>query len=497
MIINLIYPNQLFEDLSLMNSENKTILLEDFLFFKKYKFHKQKILLHRLTLKNYEKYLQENNFKTQYIESICLEDRNALGKILEKIGEQNKQSKIEKVVTYEIVDEWQKKDLEKAAKELDFEIEYVKNNMFINSTIENKKFFTKPDGTYKKPFMKTFYEWQRNRLNILMHAEKKPIGGKYSFDEENRKKLPKDYAEPENVNFAEKYKDDKVLLEAKKYVENNFIDNYGEVKNFNYATNFKDAKKVLHNFLENKLQDFGVYEDSISSKINFVNHSILTPYLNIGLLTPKYVIEETLKFAKAQEKTDKEIPLNSLEGFLRQIIGWREFMRAMYEIYGSKMRSTNFFKHHKKLESFWWTGEVEIEGINMFPINNSIKSVLNNAYNHHIERLMILGNFMLLCEYDPNDIYKWFMEMYIDSYDWVMVPNVYCMSQFADGGIFATKPYISGSNYIFKMSDYKKIKSESNSWDKVWDIFFWNFLKKHRTFFEKNIRFKMLLNRVK
>jgi deoxyribodipyrimidine photolyase-related protein len=200
--------------------------------------------------------------------------------------------------------------------------------------------------------------------------------------------------------------------------------------------------------------------------------------LNIGLLTPKWIISESLNYAKANN-----IPLNSLEGFVRQITGWREFIRGIYESRGSYERTLNFWKFKRKIPASFYDGTTGIP-----PIDETIKRVLKTGYCNHIERLMILGNFMLLCEFDPDEVYKWFMELFIDAYDWVMVTNIYGMSQFSDGGLMASKPYISGSNYILKMSNYKK-----GEWQKIWDGLFWRFMDKQRTFFLSNPRLGMLV----
>ncbi len=479
--IALVFPHQLFEENKcLENIDKKTdevFLVEDYLYFRQYKFHKQKIVLHRASMQLYKNKIENLGFKVKYIESDKLLNRESLWDIL-------KIEKVTSITFYELVDFWLEKDLDNFVNENNIKIEVLETPMFLNSKNINNDFFHKKDGSIKKPFMKTFYEWQRNRFNILMIDKNTPLGGKYSFDIENRKKLPKEFTEPEKY-FFKSLLWDQYVSEAKNYVDKNFDENYGNVTDFNYGISSEDSKYVLRKFLEERLENFGIYEDSVSNNFNTINHSILTPYLNIGLITPGYVVKETLKYI---EKYPNKIPLNSLEGFLRQIIGWREFMRAMYELNGIKMRTKNFFKHDKKLDEGFWSANTG----NLI-IDTTIKKTLNSAYNHHIERLMILGNFMLLKEIDPDDVYRWFMELYIDSYDWVMVPNVYGMSQFADGGIFATKPYICASSYILKMSNYKK----DGIWDKEFDELFWNFLRKHRDFFSKNIRFKMLLSRLK
>jgi deoxyribodipyrimidine photolyase-related protein len=178
------------------------------------------------------------------------------------------------------------------------------------------------------------------------------------------------------------------------------------------------------------------------------------------------------------------IPINSAEGFIRQIIGWREFIRGVYFSKGSEERTKNYWGFKRKIPNSFYDGTTGID-----PVDDTIKKVNKTGYPNHIERLMILGNFMVLCEFDPDDVYRWFMELFIDSYDWVMVPNVYGMSQYADGGLMSTKPYISSSNYIIKMSDYKK-----GEWSEIWDGLFWSFMDKQRVFFSKNPRMRMLIS---
>ena len=178
--------------------------------------------------------------------------------------------------------------------------------------------------------------------------------------------------------------------------------------------------------------------------------------------------------------------MNSLEGFIRQVIGWREYMRLVYRKLGTQQRTRNYWEHGRELPGSFYDGTTGIE-----PVDRTIRRVLKYGYCHHIERLMILGNFMLLCEFHPDAIYRWFMEMFVDAYDWVMVPNVYGMSQHADGGLITTKPYISGSSYVLKMSDYKK-----GDWTGVWDGLYWRFVSKHRDFFSRNPRMKVMVSQV-
>lgn len=292
-------------------------------------------------------------------------------------------------------------------------------------------------------------------------------------------KTEKKYPKLKSVVRIEFPQTNKYISEAQDYTNQYFPNNIGTLGNtINYAVGFQESEKWLNQFLENRFTEFGDYEDAIVHNELLLNHSLLSPMLNVGLLTPKHILEYSLKFSLANG-----VPINSLEGFVRQIVGWREFIRGIYVTKGREERTRNYWGFTKKIPKSFYDGTTGI-----FPVDETIKKVLKTGYCHHIERLMVLGNFMMLCEFDPNEVYRWFMELFIDSYDWVMVPNVYGMSQFADGGLLATKPYISGSNYLMKMSDYPK-----GDWQITWDALFWRFLDTHRYFFLQNPRLGMLV----
>jgi deoxyribodipyrimidine photolyase-related protein len=272
---------------------------------------------------------------------------------------------------------------------------------------------------------------------------------------------------------------DAYWTEAITYVHQKYSTNPGKIgPQPLYPYTHTAAEAWLQQFLKKRFYAFGDYEDAIVSENSLLHHSLLSPLLNAGLLKPEQVVDITLRYAQ-----NNDIPINSLEGFIRQIIGWREFIRGMYQAKGSEMRCRNFWGFSRTIPASFYDGTTGI-----LPLDNTIQKVLDTGYCNHIERLMILGNFMILCEFHPNEVYRWFMELFIDAYDWVMVPNVYGMSQFADGGSFATKPYISGSNYILKMSHYKK-----GPWQESWDGLFWSFMDKNRQFFLKNPRLSMLV----
>ena len=232
----------------------------------------------------------------------------------------------------------------------------------------------------------------------------------------------------------------------------------------------------MSHFLKTSFNDFGPYEDAIDKEQTFLFHSVLSPYINLGLITPDEILDKAV-----EHFNENDTHYASVEGFVRQLAGWREFMRGIYHNFDLEK---NHFGQNRKMKDCWYTGETGIP-----PLDDSIKKALKHGYTHHIERLMILGNLMLMTGLDPKEVYKWFMEMYVDSSDWVMTPNVYGMSQFAEGGIFATKPYISGSNYILKMSNYKK-----GLWCDTVDGLYWNFISKNRNTFENNSRMGMMLS---
>ena len=468
MEVTLIYPNQLFDPHPAIARNRKIFLLEDPLFFgdEKYplNFNKKKLLLHFLSMTSYANKLKNRGFSCEIIALAQLTGDNYFSGFL-------KLHRITKIHLSEVVDFELNNRINKASKETQTPIDWHANPNFLLSSSD-----VKDDFSGKKfYFMANFYKKQRKRYNILINSDNKPFGGKWSFDEENRKKFPK------NMDFPENYLidlDKDLFKDALRRVEDSFSKNLGNVENFNFPYNHDTATTSFENFLKNSLELFGPYEDAIPKTNSSLFHSVLTPYLNIGLISPKKVIQMTLDHAK-----EFSIPMNSLEGFIRQIIGWREFIRGMYQENGIYQRTKNFWNFNKRIPQSFYNSQTGIEPVD-FVINKSV----NSGYAHHIERLMIMGNILFLLKIKPDDVYQWFMESYIDAYDWVMVPNVYGMSQFSDGGLMSTKPYISGSNYILKMSDYKK-----GIWSNLWDALYWEFINEKRAFFLKNPRMGMMV----
>jgi deoxyribodipyrimidine photolyase-related protein len=463
--VTLLFPHQLFEKHSVLVKSRPVYLIEEFLFFKQYNFHKQKLVFHRASMKAYQNYLQSKGYETHYIEAKeKIADVRNLMPYLKKKG-------ILEIHYGEVTDNYLEKRVSQTAIALALKIIKYESPLFILTHKQVTDYFSP-----KQRFFQTdFYTKQRKQFKILVDEKQQPVGGKWTFDAENRSKYPK-AKKPPVVKFP---KANAYWKEAVEYVEKYFSSNYGEASHtFIYPTTFAESRAWLKQFFEHRFTEFGEYEDALVNNESILHHSVLAPMLNVGLLTPKEILDDAIAFA-----TENKIPLNSCEGFIRQILSWREFIRGVYEVKGTQERTTNYWKFKRKIPPSFWNGTTGIA-----PIDNTIKKVLKTGYCHHIERLMVLGNFMLLCEFDPDEVYRWFMELFIDAYDWVMVPNVYGMSQFADGGLMATKPYISGSNYLMKMSDYEK-----GDWQPIWDGLFWRFMHSHRDFFMKNPRLGMLV----
>jgi len=465
----LIYPNQLFPNHPSIIRGRRSLLIEEPLFFgdSKYpvNYHKKKLALHHISMRRYLSEKLQDGYDIEIVNYSDLKIQNHTEWIIKKFD-------IKAMHIVEVNDFELRKRIEVASKNLDVSIKWYENPGFMLTQLDVISDFKGK----KRHFMANFYKKQRKRFNILMDPNDNPVGGKWSYDADNRKKLPKGIHIPETLK--NEYSKDEIDR-SNAFILKYFNSNPGELDGFNYPLDHNQAANSLDHFLKYKFDLFGPYEDAISQIDSTLFHSVLTPYLNIGLITPKEVVNKIIDYAEHHD-----IPINSYEGIIRQIIGWREFIRGIYAEDGVKQRTTNFWKFDRSMPSSFYDGTTGIP-----PIDVTIKKLLKNAYLHHIERLMIMGNFLFLLKINPNHVYRWFMELHIDAYDWVMVPNVYGMSQFSDGGLMSTKPYISGSNYILKMSDYKK-----GEWCEIWDALYWNFINENRDFFRKNPRTSMMIN---
>jgi len=465
----LIYPHQLFKTHPGVASGRAVWLMEDPLMFGNdphwpVAMHLQKLMLHRASMMAYAGELKAGGHIVHYVE---VPDGSSVdsGSLLER----ELPKSLGTLYLADPADGVLMKRVRRFAQSRGIAVVVHDSPNFISPP----EFLAARLGSRKKPFMATFYEQQRKRTQILLENDGSALGGKWSFDTENRAKLPKGHVPPREPLAP----GNGFTREAAAYITRKFPGNPGSLKRFRWPVTRADAEIWLDRFIDERLAGFGLYEDAIATEHATLYHSAITPALNIGLLDPQEVVDRVL--AKAA-RTD--IPLNSLEGFIRQVIGWREFMHGIYHHRGTEIRNGNFWNFERPLPQSFYDGTTGIP-----PVDRVIRQVLDAGYCHHIERLMVLGNFMLLCRIRPDDVYRWFMELFVDSYDWVMVPNVYGMSQFADGGTFTTKPYLSGSNYILKMSNEPK-----GPWCTIWDGLFWTFIGDHTPFFLKNPRLAMM-----
>lgn len=452
----IILPNQLFENINILTKFHKIYLWEHPKFFTKFKYHKLKLVYHKATMSNYYQYLLSKNLKVTYIKY-------------------NEKLTIPKHFSLTIYDP------------VDFEIlKYFQKN-YRNLSIINSPLFLLTQNDIDEYSKKQndkfihhhFYKWIRIKKKILVDENDKPIGRKWSFDTENRNAFDKKYKESP-IKFFNTYTTQ--IEKAQEYIQQHFPTNPGSFDCVKiYPIDFKSAKKALQNFIKLNLKDYGKYQDAVRSDVIFGTHSVLSPMINIGLLEPQYIIKEILKAYHNQK-----ISISSIEGYLRQLLSWREYVRMLYILKNNLFIKKNFFHHKKKISKEWYTGKTQIQ-----PIDDIIKKVLKYSYAHHIERLMFLGNFMLLCEFHPKEVYKWFISLVsIDAYEWVMVPNIYGMSQFSVGPLMMTRPYFSSSNYIIKMSDYTKKSGNlilgKYYWSDIWNALYYNFIYKNKKYLSKN-----------
>jgi len=457
----LIYPHQLFVPHPAIRDADLCVLVEEPLFLTQYRFHRQKLILHRASMEHFAGQLRRQGRRVRYVERGELDSTGDIAHVLKQLG-------VMRVQFVDPCDDWLQQRLTAGLTAAGIEFSVLDDPHVLTPWPVFEEFA----AGRKRLFFTDFYIRQRKRLGILLDKRGQPLGGKWSYDVENRKKLPSDATIPP-VAWP---KSTPGARDARHYVQTHFGEATGDDEAFAYPVSPTQARAILDDFLDHRLAQFGDYEDAIHAEEAFLFHSLLAPALNIGLISPREVVDAAL------ERADR-VPLNSLEGFVRQIIGWREYMRGVYRLHGRRQRTRNFWNHSRPMPDAFYHGATGIE-----PVDTVIRRVLRHAYCHHIERLMILGNFMLLCEIDPTAIYQWFMELFIDAYDWVMVPNVFGMSQHADGGLITTKPYVSGSSYVLKMSNFR-----GGPWCEVWDALYWRFIDRHRDFFASNPRMSVMV----
>lgn len=368
--------------------------------------------------------------------------------------------------------------------DLSCQIKFISNNHFLWSQSD----FYDWAKSRKRLILEDFYREGRKRFQVLMLGNQ-PIGGQWNFDKQNRQPPKNNLKTPTPLWFEP----DTITTEVINWVKQKNFSSYGKIEPFYWGVTRQQAQQVLNHFIEQCLPNFGTYQDAMLTGETTMWHSLISPYLNLGLLTPQEVIQAVEKAYYTQN-----LPINSVEGFIRQVLGWREYMHGLYHYLDEDYPNQNWFNHSHPLPQFFW----DAKQTNMNCLQQTLTQVENTGYAHHIQRLMVLSNFALIAGISPQEIEAWFHSAFIDAYDWVMQTNVIGMGQFADGGILASKPYAASANYINKMSDYcgnctysKSDRSTPNACP--FNFFYWDFLNRHQEQLKSLGRMNLVLANLK
>jgi deoxyribodipyrimidine photolyase-related protein len=444
------------------------------------KHHIQKVVAFFKSMRSFSDWLQRENHQVVYYN---LDDEQNQHDLVDNLRQLIKKHNIEKF-EYQLPDEYRlDEQLKNFCEEISIETNTFDTEHFLTSRTDFTKFF---EGK-KQMVMEYFYRDMRKKYDIMMISDKNPEGGKWNFDQSNRKKWK---GTPE-IPVEQNYKNS--VLDIYEMIQKSGIETMGsmDLENFPWTTNRTDSLKLLDYFCENLLVHFGDYQDAMHTEERFLFHSRLSFAMNSKMLHPKEVIETVISYWRSHKET---IDISQVEGFVRQILGWREYMRGMYWKQMPNYRTLNTLNNTNSLPDFYWTGNTK-----MNCLKHSITQSLENAYAHHIQRLMITGNFALLTQTHPDEVDAWYLGVYIDAIEWVEITNTRGMSQFADGGLVATKPYVSSGSYINKMSNYckgcaykvtKKIEDDACPFNSL----YWNFLDEKRAHFKDNQRMFMMMS---
>lgn len=394
--------------------------------------HKQKLVFLFAAMRNFAEELRAEGVTVDYVELDAAGNSGSLGGELKAAV---KRHRPERVVLTE-PGEWRVEDMFLDwREELDCDVIVRKDDRFVCSRAEFDA-WAKGRKTYRMEF---FYREMRKATGYLMDGDT-PEGRRWNFDPENRKRIPKDVSPPDRLRFAPSPETKAIMA----MVEQRFPQNFGSLETFGWAVTRADALKALRHFVADALQNFGDYQDAMQGGRPFLWHGLISPYLNAGLLTAREVCDAAIV---AYEKG--KAPLNAVEGFIRQIIGWREYVRGIYWLKMPDYRETNHLGAKRKLPDLYWTAETD-----MNCLAHCVADTRDHAYAHHIQRLMVLGNFALLAGVTPREVQDWYLLVYADAYEWVELPNTHGMALFADGGVLGSKPYAASGAYIDRMSDY-------------------------------------------
>ncbi len=439
------------------------------------KHHKKKIAFVFSAMRHFAQALEADGFRVAYT---AYDDPDNTGSLRDEVARALKGGTCDRVVVTEAGEYRLRAEISQWAESLDCPVEVREDDRFLCS---HERFGEWAEGR-KALRMEYFYREMRKETGLLMTKAGEPEGGEWNYDSDNRKPLPQDMAVPERFAVAP----DAITRDVLRLVEDQFSDHFGTLEPFDYAVCAEGAQAALEDFLDTCLPSFGDYQDAMKAGEPFLFHSLIALYLNAGLLDARKICEQA-----AARHAKGKAPLNAVEGFIRQILGWREYIRGIYWLKMPDYAQTNALKADRPLPAFFWTGETK-----MACIRDVVETTRAHAYAHHIQRLMITGNFALLAGIDPKAVNEWYLIVYADAYEWVQLPNTHGMALFADGGVLASKPYAASGAYINRMSDYCKgcsysVSKKAGEKACPFNYLYWFFLMENREQLGGNPRLAM------
>ena len=482
--VALILPDQLTQKISALKSckpeDTLVFMPESKDLFDGINHHKKKLIFLLASMRQFGVELKKSGWT---VHSVAIDSPNNSNCLTSEVSKIIKRVNAKRLVITQ-PNTWKvKKLVESWSKNLHVDTFIPEDNRFLCT---HKDFATWASG--RKTFrMEYFYREMRKKTNLLMD-DGKPVGGKWNYDSENRKTIKQGLSVKPPKNFAPS----KITKNVVAVVDKVFDKNFGSSKSFWFATSAKEAERAFNDFLSASLPFFGDYQDAMAKNEYFLFHGVLALYLNVGLLDPlKICTEVEAEFRKGN------IPLNAAEGFIRQVIGWREFVRGIYWREMPAYLGENFLNAKKALPEFFWTGDTK-----MACLKAVIEQTHGEAYAHHIQRLMVTGNFALMAGINPIEVHEWYLAVYADAHEWVELPNTFGMSQFADGGVLASKPYFSSGAYINKMSNYcldcqYNVKAKIGEKACPFNYLYWNFLDRNSSVLKNNPRLGLSYNSLK
>jgi deoxyribodipyrimidine photolyase-related protein len=439
--------------------------------------HKTRTALFLSAMRHFAAYLQSKKMRLEY-RSL---DKDNDASFESALAEVFSREKPQTLIVVEPGDLRVEASLTKIAKSHSVSLDIREDRHFLCTKSE----FTKWAGKNKSLRMEFFYREMRRKHQVLMEGEK-PLGGVWNFDAENRKSFGK--SGPQDVPTLPTFRPDKVTKEVIDLVEQRFKDHPGSTEHFNWPVTREDALVALQSFIEKRLADFGPHQDAMWTGLHFGWHSLLSSSINLKLLHPREVI------AAAETAFKREnLDIASVEGFIRQVLGWREFMRGVYFLDMPSLKTANHFDHKNALPKWYWSGKTH-----MNCLKNCIDQTMQFGYAHHIQRLMITGMFGITAEIEPQQLCDWYLAVYVDAIEWVELPNTAGMALFANGGRFTSKPYVASGAYVKRMSNYCdgcRYKPDQKTGAKACPLttLYWNFLDKHEETFASNPRTSLMV----